>query len=66
MCLCLCIYINIIPTFVLCSQVHVNDKVTKQLTVVNSGRFTFDAAMALRAPPGVRMPPVSITPEQAS
>jgi P pilus assembly chaperone PapD len=47
-------------------QVHANDKVTKQLTVVNQGRFTFDATMVLRAPAGVQMPPVSITPEHAT
>ena len=57
------------PTVVDFGAVHINDRVTKQLTVVNSGRYTFDASMSLLVPPSEgrrRPPPLTIVPEQAT
>lgn len=47
-------------------EVHINDKVIRQIQVINSGRFNFDFALALKMPPGARMPPVAVTPELAT
>ena len=44
-------------------EVHINDKVVRQLTIVNSGRFNFDVALNLKTPPGARAPPVTVMPE---
>ena len=44
-------------------EVHIHDKVVRQLTIINSGRFNFDVALKLRTPQGARTPPVTVTPE---
>jgi hypothetical protein len=54
------------PTRVDFGQVHVNDKIVRQLQISNSGRFNFDVSLSLKMPPGVRMPPVAVTPELAT
>jgi len=54
------------PTRVDFGLVHVNDKIVRQLQISNSGRFNFDVSLSLKVPPGVRMPPVAVTPELAT
>ena len=54
------------PTRVDFGMVHVNDKIVRQLQITNSGRFNFDINLSLKVPPGVRMPPVAVTPELAT
>jgi len=54
------------PTRVDFGLVHVNDKIVRQLQITNSGRFNFDVTLSLKVPPGVRMPPVAVTPELAT
>ena len=46
--------------------VHINDKIIRQLQITSSGRFNFDVQLSLKVPPGVRMPPVAVTPELAT
>ena len=54
------------PTRVDFGLVHVNDKIIRQLQITNSGRFNYDVSLTLKVPPGVRMPPVAVTPELAT
>ena len=54
------------PTRVDFGLVHINDKIIRQLQITNSGRFNFDVGLTLKVPPGVRMPPVAVTPELAT
>ncbi|KAL1499824.1 hypothetical protein AB1Y20_012509 [Prymnesium parvum] len=47
-------------------EVHVNDKVVRQLQVTNSGRYNFEASLTLKLPQGARTPPITIIPEHAT